>query len=96
MGLARSSAYYRSKPDAKRLRQEGLIEEVSRENPVYGYRKVTALLRKSGESHERQTGSEDQAAERSPGVPSAREAASRECEKLKTSELHPTPRSVEL
>jgi hypothetical protein len=43
MGLARSSAYYSSKLDAERLRQEGLIEEVSRENPVYGYRKVTAL-----------------------------------------------------
>ena len=49
MGLARSSAYYSSKLDAERLRQEGLIEEVSRENPVYGYRKVTALLRQSGE-----------------------------------------------
>lgn len=50
IGLARSSAYYRSKPAAQRLRQEGLIEEVSRENPVYGYRKVTALLRESGEA----------------------------------------------
>jgi len=50
LGLARSSACYRAKVDANRLRQEGLIEEISRENPVYGYRKVTALLRQGGEA----------------------------------------------
>jgi putative transposase len=49
MGLARSSAYYRAKPGAEKLRKEGLIEEISREHPVYGYRKVTELLRQSGE-----------------------------------------------
>lgn len=48
-GLARSSAYYRGEVQAEKLRKEGLIEEASRSNPVYGYRKVTALLSQSGE-----------------------------------------------
>lgn len=49
-GLARSSAYYRGKAGAEGLRKEGLIEEASRANPVYGYRKITALLSQSGET----------------------------------------------
>ena len=49
-GLARSSAYYRTGGGAETMRKEGLIEEASRANPVYGYRKVTALLSQSGET----------------------------------------------
>ena len=32
------------------MRKEGLIEEASRANPVYDYRKVTALLSQNGET----------------------------------------------
>lgn len=49
VGLARSSAYDQSKARAEKLREEGLVEEVSRSHPVYGYRKVTALLGQRGE-----------------------------------------------
>ncbi len=45
MGLARSTAYYRREASATRLSMEGLVEEVSREWPCLGYKKVTALLR---------------------------------------------------
>lgn len=47
LGLARSSAYYRSEAGGEKLRVEGLVEEVSREHPVYGYRKVKEILREA-------------------------------------------------
>ena len=46
LGLGRSSAYYRRGMAVEKLRQEGLVAEVSREHPCYGYRKVTELLRR--------------------------------------------------
>lgn len=45
LGLSRSTAYYQSEKPAAKLAQEALVAEVSRENPEYGYRKVTAILR---------------------------------------------------
>jgi hypothetical protein len=49
LGLSRSTAYYQSDKTAERLAQEALVAEVSRENPEYGYRKVTAILRTNHE-----------------------------------------------
>jgi len=45
LGLSRSTAYYQSNPTPARLAQEALVAEVSRENPSFGYRKVTSILR---------------------------------------------------
>lgn len=45
LGLGRSTAYYRRQTPPGRLAQEALVAEVSRANPEYGYRKVTAVLR---------------------------------------------------
>ena len=47
LGLSASTAYYRSKESASEIAQEGLIAEVSREHPCFGYRKVTAILRET-------------------------------------------------
>jgi hypothetical protein len=45
LGLARSSAYYQREPSAVGLALDGLVEEVSREWPCLGYKKVTFILR---------------------------------------------------
>jgi transposase len=45
LGLARSSAYYRRAPSMGGLAKDGLVEEVSREWPCLGYKKVTSILR---------------------------------------------------
>jgi len=45
LGLARSSAYYRREPSVVGLAKDGLVEEVSREWPCLGYKKVTSILR---------------------------------------------------
>ena len=43
--VARSTTYYRHEPSAARLALEGLVEEVSRQWPALGYKKVTQILR---------------------------------------------------
>lgn len=45
--LNRSSAYYREAINVQKLAQEGLVEEVSRKHPCWGYRKITAVLRQT-------------------------------------------------
>jgi hypothetical protein len=45
MELARSIAYYRREAPGARLAMKGHVEEVSREWPCSGYKKVTVLLR---------------------------------------------------
>ena len=48
LGLARSAAYYlpRESVESRRLRRE--IVELSQRHPRYGYRRITALLRREG------------------------------------------------
>ena len=48
LGLARSAAYYlpRERVESRRLRKE--IVALSRQHPRYGYRRITALLRREG------------------------------------------------
>lgn len=45
LGLSRSTAYYKTQQAPARLAQEAMVAEVSKENPSFGYRKVTAILR---------------------------------------------------
>jgi transposase InsO family protein len=47
LGLPRSSAYYRSQPDEDRLVREALME-LAGQWPTYGYRRLTALLKRQG------------------------------------------------
>jgi transposase InsO family protein len=47
--LSRSSYYAISRKKAERVAMEGAIVEMSEAHPRYGYRRVTALLRRDGE-----------------------------------------------
>ena len=47
LGLPRSSAYYRPRPEEDRPIREALIELAGRW-PTYGYRRLTAMLRRQG------------------------------------------------
>lgn len=49
LGLNRSTLYRRGISDALKLSLEGLVAEVSRAHPCWGYRKVTAVLRNEHE-----------------------------------------------
>lgn len=49
MGLNRSSYYLESKMSEERKRMHGRIVELSREKPRYGYRRITAVLRREDE-----------------------------------------------
>jgi len=46
LGLSRSTLYYRGGISARKLAQEGLVEEVSQQWPWLGYEKVTSILRR--------------------------------------------------
>ena len=50
LGLNRSSYYALSRKKAESVALEGAIVELSEANPRYGYRRVTALLRREGET----------------------------------------------
>ena len=49
VGMNRSSYYAQSRKKAESVALEGLIVEKSEEHPRYGYRRVTALLKRDGE-----------------------------------------------
>jgi putative transposase len=49
VGMNRSSYYAPSRKKAESVVLEGMIVELSEEHPRYGYRRVTALLRRDGE-----------------------------------------------
>jgi len=49
LGLARSSYYRHSTLSQERRQMQGQIVRLSQEHPRYGYRRVTALLRRAGE-----------------------------------------------
>ena len=49
LGLNRSSYYHGSGQSAAKAEVEGTIVELSRKHPRYGYRRVTALLRREGQ-----------------------------------------------
>lgn len=46
LGLGRSSYYWNSAVSAERRKLQRQIVELSQEHPRYGYRRVTALLRR--------------------------------------------------
>ena len=48
LGLARSSYYLASQGSEERRRMQTRIVELSQQHPRYGYRRVTALLRRDG------------------------------------------------
>ena len=48
LGLARSSFYRAGCESVESRRVRGVIEELSRKHPRYGYRRITALLRRDG------------------------------------------------
>lgn len=48
LGLARSSYYRNSAMSQERRQMQGQIMKLSQEHPRYGYRRVTALLRREG------------------------------------------------
>ena len=50
LGLSRSSYYALSRKSVASMALEGAIVELSEANPRYGYRRVTALLRRDGET----------------------------------------------
>jgi putative transposase len=50
LGLSRSSYYRGSQRSAGSVAMEGAIVELSEKHPRYGYRRVTALLRREGET----------------------------------------------
>jgi len=49
LGLARSSYYRNSAMSTENRKLHGQIVELSQEHPRYGYRRVTALLRREGQ-----------------------------------------------
>lgn len=49
LGLARSSYYRNSTPSSARRQIQSRIIKLSQEHPRYGYRRVTALLRRGGQ-----------------------------------------------
>src|SRR5260221_10508888 len=48
IGLARSSLYRASQASEERRKMQSRIIDLSEQNPRYGYRRVTALLRRGG------------------------------------------------
>src|SRR5260221_4777947 len=48
IGLARSSLYRASQASEERRKMQSRIIDLSEQNPRYGYRRVTALLRREG------------------------------------------------
>ena len=50
MKLNRSTFYSKSKPSEKSQRQKKRVVELSKEKPRYGYRRVTAVLKREGET----------------------------------------------
>lgn len=49
LGLARSSYYATSRRSNESIRKENRIVELSKDKPRYGYRRITALMRREGE-----------------------------------------------
>src|SRR5260221_1901387 len=49
IGLARSSLYRASQASEERRKMQSRIIDLSEQNPRYGYRRVTALLRRDGD-----------------------------------------------
>lgn len=46
LGLNRSTLYYEREESGRKLAEEGMVEEVSRARPCWGYEKVTSILRR--------------------------------------------------
>src|SRR5260370_37389761 len=55
IGLARSSLYRASQASEERRKMQSRIIDLSEQNPRYGYRRVTALLRRGGSQNNNKT-----------------------------------------
>src|SRR5260370_17323241 len=60
IGLARSSLYRASQASEERRKMQSRIIDLSEQNPRYGYRRVTALLRRERAKKKTQTAQREQ------------------------------------